>query len=401
MEEYTKTTKIIDPELDENSSAGMQAVVRILRAISICLRILIVFVFGYLMFSGVFRVDEQNEAMLFRFGALQTRVLDPERGETAILTSGRWYWAWPYPIDWVKKIPAQNSVTLSTGNFFEPWINPAKGEQSAGQKTLRPGTDGYLLTGDTNIVHAQWEVTFRIDDAKTYYLNFYDDENAETIISAKKGEEEFCGVQSTIKCLLANAVILETATWGIEDLINTTRTLPNGQAESLKDKVQMRLQKLLTKVNMGIKIQSVNLVSFNYPSETVQAFQQVNDSAEEARRAVLNAEDYRDKVVLAAQGRGYSIINEAKSYRTKVVESIKADTSYFLTVLTEYERNPETMLTALYTDTIKNVLNAVDSKYVVHAVEGGNQEVRLLLNPIPEDKNENQQQNQDMSGQPN
>lgn len=65
----------------ENGDAGMHALVQMLRVLFFCLRILIIFVFIYMLFSGMFRVDEQNEAMLFRFGALQSRVLEPGQGK--------------------------------------------------------------------------------------------------------------------------------------------------------------------------------------------------------------------------------------------------------------------------------------------------------------------------------
>ncbi|MBO7534707.1 MAG: hypothetical protein J6T46_12020, partial [Victivallales bacterium] len=73
----------------ENEGSGMQSLMRMARIMFLCLRIVIIVILAYLLMSGVFRVDEQNEAMLFRFGALQTRMIENE--ERAVLTSGRWY----------------------------------------------------------------------------------------------------------------------------------------------------------------------------------------------------------------------------------------------------------------------------------------------------------------------
>ena len=69
-----------------NEGAGMQSLMRMARIMFLCLRIVIIVILAYLLMSGVFRVDEQNEAMLFRFGALQTRMIENE--ERAVLTSG-------------------------------------------------------------------------------------------------------------------------------------------------------------------------------------------------------------------------------------------------------------------------------------------------------------------------
>ena len=168
------------PADNENEGAGMQSLMRMARIMFLCLRIVIIVILAYLLMSGVFRVDEQNEAMLFRFGALQTRMIDNE--ERAVLTSGRWYWAWPYPIDWVKVLPAQRTVTISTETLYEPWIKPEAGQ--APNRFLRPGADGYLLSGDTNIIHASCEVNYRIRDPQKYYLDYLDEEEADSFLSA-------------------------------------------------------------------------------------------------------------------------------------------------------------------------------------------------------------------------
>ena len=107
----------------EQVGAGLQSLVRTLRVLFFLLRITIIIIFVWLLFSGVFFVDEQEEAMLFHFGKLSSRVISRDQGPTKILTSGRWYWAWPYPIDTVKRVPARSSVTVKTEEHFRPLSN--------------------------------------------------------------------------------------------------------------------------------------------------------------------------------------------------------------------------------------------------------------------------------------
>lgn len=380
-----------NPEADSfQQGTGMQSLVRMLRVLFFCMRILIILVFAYLLFSGMFRVDEQNEAMLFRFGALQSRVIDPERGETTVLTSGRWYWAWPYPVDRVKIIPAQKSVIVSTENIFRPWLTAnAAADREQVKTSLRPGADGYLLTGDTNILHAKWSVTYRISNASDYYLNFYDD--SETAVKPGEAKPRQRGSEAIIRCLLANAAVSETATWKVEEMIAASRTLPDGTVQNIKDMVELRLNKLLQEANMGVQVQSVDLVELQPPAATNAAFHEVNASSEKARAEILNARTYSEKVILEAQGKRYQIINDAESYEARVVSSVEADSSYFETVLSEYNRNPDTMLTALYTDALRQVLDKVKNKYVIHKLgDSNNQDIRLQLSPIPDKENNNQ-----------
>jgi membrane protease subunit HflK len=173
----------------------------------------------------------------------------------------------------------------------------------------------------------------------------------------------------------------------VEDLLATSRTLPNGKVENIKDKVQERLLDFLEEVDLGIQVQSVNLIDLQPPLATMEAFRKVNEASETGRAEVLKAKSYAESVVLAAQGNAYRIVDEAKSYRTRIVESVKADSAYFETVLAEYRKNPETMLTALYTDALRTALAQAPNKYIIHTLPGDNQEIRLQIGQIPE-KNE-------------
>lgn len=374
----------------EGMGEGVRALIRTLQVLFFVLRILIIGIFVWLVFSGVFYVDEQEEAMLFHFGKLQQKVLDREHGPTAVLTSGHWYWAWPYPIDWVKKIPAQKSITISTGDVFWPQINPnaiERPDASTAPNVLRPGADGYLLTGDTNIMHTVWNLTYRVTDAERYYLAFYDDSHAvDAEVAKDKDEKRKRGAEAVIRDVLANAVLSEIATWPVENVLTRMReTAPgSGVFENLQEQVRKRVEDKIAAIDLGIQVQQVNLIELQPPLATLDAFRKVADAAQARREQIDKAKAYAEEVIPKAEGEAYRIVDEAKAYKTRVVASVEAESTYFKAVLEEYRKNPKTMLVALYSDAVRDVLRRVETKYIIHARDDGAQEIRLMIGPEPE-----------------
>lgn len=369
----------------EQAGAGLQSLVKTLQVLFFLLRITIIVIFVWLLFSGVFFVDDQEEAMLFHFGKLTSRVIDPAQGPTSLLTSGRWYWAWPYPIDTVKRIPARKSVTVKTEGYFWPPINRNATDAATASiktETLVPGQGGYLLTYDANIIHAEWSVTFRPKDAKSYYLDFYQDPE----VSAKQRDVGMQrGIEAVIRDLLENAVLAETSQWNAEDVIRGSRTVRDAKGEevveTLQANVTKRLIRLVDELHVGIEVQQVNLVDRQPPLATAAAFQQVSGAAQTRDELVRNAEAYAAKEERRAEGEARQIEEEAIAYRTRIVESLEADRKYFEAMLVEFRKNPDTMLTSLYSEALRDILAQVQKKYILHASANGEQELRLQIGP--------------------
>ena len=391
----------------EAAGSGMASLTRMARVLFMCLRVVIVLVLAYLLVSGVFRVDEQNEAMLFRFGALQKRVLDAEQGETAILTSGRWYWAWPYPIDWVKQLPAQKTVTVSTDRLFEPMVPPERDTRGY----LSPGGDGYLMClnedlgsvgqGDrrhsNGIVHAVGEVNYRIVDAQKYYLSFYDDSDGQGAAKLELGlldgesgaagqPEAVRGTRGIIRLMLGNAIMVEGVSWRVDELRDTTRHVGMNR-ESFDECVKRRLSSYLDKVDMGIEVQSVK-VTIQLPAAVRRDFESVFSASEQSAAMIQLARQEADAMVKAAQSEAFRLVSEAESARDRTISDAEQDSKNFRNELAilhdmgDASSYVETVLLGRYTETLQRIYAKVENKMLV----GGDQpSVRLRLG-LPEKK---------------
>lgn len=361
--------------VQEEQNQAMRSLVRTLRLLFAGLRLLIVAVFITLVFGGVFYVEEYERAMLFRFGRLVPH------NSTDTFGSG-WYWGWPKPVDRVRKIRAERSVTVTTDQF---WVtaegNPQASEQTdiPDSETLRPGEDGYLVTGDANIMHMVWSCTYRIDDPKRYYLGLYAPE--------KETEEttDERGVRGIIRSLLANAVLAETARWPVEDVYRLGRaaSADGAPAQALDRAVWDRLERHAEALDLGIDIQHVGTMQVQPPAATQKAFREVADAANEYQTALDGARAYRERTVSKARGEEASILAKARAYKDRVVKAVRADVESFQKFEKEYREAPEAALLAFYIDTLREVLAGVDAKYVLRQRKDGNQEVRIQLSPKP------------------
>ncbi len=373
----------------EIASEGMRSLTQTIGVFFVALRLLIGLMIAWLVCGGFFWVKDYEEAMLFRFG----RLVAKEGKE--ILKSGTWYWRLPYPIDDVKRIPAQRSITVVTAQFW-PKQDPNRlsDQQKAPAPTdmnrvLRPGEDGYIVTGDANMMHLLWTLTYRVVDAKQYYLQFYED--PEGTLAAQKPPKTR-GVEYLIESILADSVLSEVAGWSVEDVLVLSRqgavAVGPGPApdKSLPSAVRQRVARCLVAlheqgIDLGIEVQQISLVSAQAPLAVQQAFREVNLAAQDYQTEIDNAIKYEKTVVPAAEGRASKILADARSYQVRVVESVKASADYFDKVKDEYARHPDTMLVSLHADTVRDLLKKVDAKYVIHAAGAGGQEVRLLLGP--------------------
>ncbi len=378
------------------AEAGLRSLMRMLRILFFCFLTLIVAVFVYyFIFSGIFRVDEQYKAMLLRFGVLQQYAGD--NGNSPILQSGKWYWSYPYPVDEVIMVPANKSVSVSTANTFKAWVNPTGADMGGGNRPLRTGVDGYVVAGDMHIFHVEWVVSYKVDDAAHYYLEFYDDagtmspeEKFGKVGHGHKKPERLRGHELIIRNMLSEAVLIETANWTTEELIKASREVVNSNGEKveqrIESKVRSRLEELVEKVRLGIEIQTVTLVGlYQPPSAALHAFNQVNASERNKQIAIQNAEAAAHSLLTQANAARERLIGEARAYQETVVHQLQADALYFQAIQKEYKENPTSTLTVLYTEALQQLLGAVPNKYVLHGNgQGGKQQLRLQIGAAPE-----------------
>ena len=75
---------------------------------------------------------------------------------------------------------------------------------------------------------------------------------------------------------------------------------------------------------------------------------------------------------------------EKFTYSKQVVAEVKAESQYFRSINEAYLASPKTVLMALYNQTLADVLEAQEGKYILGTVTGEDRkQVRLKINPEP------------------
>jgi membrane protease subunit HflK len=401
-------------ELDAAGKALSEA----LRISFFVLKVIMVVLIVVFLASGFRMVESDEQALVLRFGKIRGV------GEDRILKPGLvgplpWlHWVFPYPIDNIVKIPVAKKQNLPINSFWyyqKPSEllpqNPAT--KTRPPDTLNPTVDGYCITrsekqsqgiagfsgSDYNIVHCKWQLTYQIDDPERFFKNTYTDD-------IKPGQIYADIIAKSVKPLLEHlfedAVVTAMVHYTIDEAISSQDRIPKHVKKLLQEKLDL--------INSGIAVVSVQLTDITWPRQVDNAFLASIKASQESQKAISEAKGYAENTLNEAAGpvaiqlfealknetvseeekelmwsqlagQAQEKIAGARAYRTKVVETAKANAEYLQKLLPEYRKRPELVVQKIYQDAIEYILNNVDEKIIIQPAAGTkDREVRVLIN---------------------
>lgn len=353
---------------------GLKAFVRSLQVAFFAMAILIVGLLIYFFaFGGFIVVPPQKAVLVMRFGKIE-EVLE-----------NNWFWRFPRPINEFVEIP------LSIQSFqvrFEAQKSPVQGEEAAQGGPLVPGRDNYLITADMNIIHSGWRVEYYVSNPRKFYEHFI----AATIPFEKnvdktrtRRDDDYPGnPEMLLQNQLRGVVVKTTAGFSIDQALYSTQNYEN--------KVGTAFKTMVAAMDVGLSINSVNLINVTPPLKTKAAFDEVSSSKQQSNKQVSDALGFKAEIENNARAERVMILAEAENYRKRVETEVKAEIVYFDMINREYLISPESVLVSLYNNVLGDVLSTVKDKYIVYKSGSGTQEVRLKINPEPKDADTNQEQ---------
>lgn len=359
-------------------------------------------------FSGLFSVGSNEVALRLRFG----RYVGP--AENRVLERGT-YLAAPFPIEQVITIDTRPQ-TLTLDREF--WYRTGADDRGRTQAEIRrsrsgpldPLVDGSLLTGDMNIVHARWSVTYRVQDPVAYLTNVGDATLAREIVG----------------CTVQQAIVHTTARLPADEVLKGT--VDRGTAAGL---AQARLDRMAT----GLVIDAVALDEVSAPASVIDSFEAVTTAETDRSRRIVAAEQERARILGEVAGEATAAllgridelerareaglgseadaiardidgaldalridglpiggdvakrINAAKTHRARVIEDVRGDRETFERLLPEYEQHPRLVLARLWAECRERIFTGdIETFYTAPG------QLELQLNRDPEVQRARQQE---------
>ncbi len=406
-----------------------------LRISFIVLKVIMVVLVVAFIVSGFKTVGPGENAIVLRFGAIQTK--GPDR--SPVLGPGA-HWVLPYPIDELVKFPVGQPTSLPIDTFWYSQTqddilgNTNRPPRPVPEK-LNPLTEGYCLTrseqrngasvglrapagepnavarrvaalqvegSDYNIMHTRWQINYQIDNIEKFFQNVYVRDVAPSEVYGKVLEES---VTPLLKDAVDGAVVAAMVRHTIDEVRQSSDTVRRHVAQLAQQK--------LDSIDSGIRLASVQLVDVRWPKQVNEAFEAYVSATQTSDTAIKEAVKYRDKTLEETAGRVAeplyqaltrekpdaqeiealwsqavgqirARITDAEAESATVVSNAKGRADYLMSLLPEYRKRPQLVLQRLYLDTMEDVLTNAKDKWVLEPTTGiRGREVRLLLNRDP------------------
>ena len=336
-------------------------------------------------FSGVFSVPQQQLAVRLRFGQI---ISDAEGNQVA---QPGLHLGLPYPIERVIYVTTSpQTMTINRAFWYELTagdLSQTKDQMASRRfgKPLNPEKDGSLLTGDANIVHAQYEITFRVADPVSYVENVGDDQLAQNLIRnvteqaivysvAQIEADDFIGGRSNQDVAKRHAQrVLDELNTGlhIETLITTGETeMPlsvrhayeaviNAENEKAQhiEAARQEYARILGETAGQAYEPLLGLVQDYEVALIVGDTATAADLGQELDKSLFKLKLVESRSGLAIGGKVSELVNEAVTYKTQIIEQIKAEAETFQALRDEYRQNPQILTTRLWEDARQEILS--------------------------------------------
>ncbi len=232
-----------------------------------------------------------------------------------------------------------------------------------GFRTVRPGittqymtsaetkAEAVMLTGDLNVVDAEWIVQYKIKDPYNFLFKMRDPD-------------------TTFRAMTEAVVRRVVGDSSVDEIITVGRARLAADAKDL-------LQALCDAYEIGIEVNQLIFQDVNPPESVKPSFNDVNEALQEKERKINEAWSEYNQEIPKAKGVAAQAIQAAEGYATERVNNAQGDAQRFTAIYREYARAPVVTRKRLYIETLNEILPKIQRKIIV---DQGLRNILPLLN---------------------
>ena len=264
-------------------------------------------------YFGFYQLDPGQAAVVLRLGAHQETVVEPG-------------------LKWHLPPPFESHVVVKTGEISreEFGVRDPTEASPTGQALL----EAAMQTRENNIVHLGFVVQYRLKDA--FAARYRIAHRTQVLRDAAQA-----AVRSVVGRMTIEGVLSE-------------------QRGDVELDAREELQVILDHYGAGLAVIAVQLQNVQPPAQVRAAFDDVIAAAQDASRAINEAEGHRNEVLPRARAEAVELREAAGAYRESKVVQSEGDAMRFTALAEEFRKAPTVTQKRLYLETMEAILPEVE-----------------------------------------
>ena len=290
---------------------------------------------GLVVLIGVltcfYTVDDKQQAVVTTFGKV-TEIVDPGL-----------HFKIPFGIQKAHKVDVNVFQKIELG-----YVTDANGNVIATDEST-------MITGDYNIVKADFFVEYKIADPVQYLFSSSDP----TLILKNL-------VQSQVRNVVGSSAVDAVLTDG---------------KENIQLQVKELVSEILAEYDVGLSLVDVRIQDAEPPTTAVvEAFKAVETAKQNAEAVVNEAKAYQNAQLPNAQAKVDKLLQNAQYLKQKRINEAVEAVAMFNAMYTEYALNPEITRSRMYYEAISQILPGV--KVYINTGDGNSVDMLLPLESL-------------------
>jgi len=365
---------------------GGKALADALRLSFAFLKLAMVALIGLYLAQGFFTVGRDEVRIKLRFGRPVLVSRGKGRGKGYVIDSeSGWHYCWPW--EELVSVPLSEQVLNVEKDFWYGWMDEAAkfAREQPGREVggYNVKTDGYLITGDANIIHLKLRVRYTARDDEQGALDY-----AFRVRSPEELLRRFV-VESTVETV---------ASWDVLDVHRKLKEYPAAEGSparlvDLYGEIRRRTERKLEEFEQangfspGIRLTAIEgITDPEVPDQVKAAFDEAQQARSEKERLIDDGRRVATSILKTAEGRASEILEEARAYKNRLIAMAHADAKAIENLRQAYA---VPSLAAIlrewhYERMAEELLGQGEGSIVLHAPDDdAHMQVRLLISGAP------------------